>query len=187
MRLWIRPVVTGAIVRPGFVDRIRCIQHLSERRGIIPPEIREVWRTRLYGCSTCQEVCPHNAGLAPVARAVKHGFVGRSLPLGDIVRMDEATFKATFAGNQIGMRERNAIRRNAIVAAGSVRARTLLPEITDAAGDPDPMIRQHSLWAAARIEGPAARSRLEVALRAEKETSVITEIKTLLDGTGGVK
>ena len=73
------------------------------------------------------------------------------------------------------------------MAAGSTRSDTLLTVITDAAGDPDPMIRQHSLWAAARIEGSAARSRLEGALKAETETSVITEIKSLLDGTGDVE
>jgi epoxyqueuosine reductase len=172
---------TRAIVMPHFVDRARCIQYISERRGVIPTDTRELWRNRLYGCSTCQDICPQNSGVRPVARAVADGFVGPSLPLADVIGMGEDAFQKTFAGNQIGMRERNAIRRNAVVAAGSIRLDTALPAITQAIEDPDPMIRQHSLWALARIRGPAARSTLERALKTEAETCIRDEIKTLLD------
>lgn len=172
---------TQAIAMPHFVDRTRCIQHICERRGVIPPDTRELWRNRLYGCSICQDVCPQNSGLRPVARTVAHGFVGPSLPLADVITMDEDAFQKTFVDNQIAMRERNAIRRNAVVAAGSIRLDSALPAITEAIEDPDPMMRQHGLWALARIKGPAARSTLERALRTETDTCIRAEIKTLLD------
>jgi epoxyqueuosine reductase len=103
------------------------------------------------------------------------------LPLADVITMDEDAFQETFVDNQIAMRERNAIRRNAVVAAGSTRLGSALPAITEAIKDPDPMIRQHGLWALARIRGPAARSILEKALRTEEETCIRAEVKTLLD------
>jgi epoxyqueuosine reductase len=184
-RLCVDTCPTGAVALPHFVDKIRCIQYLSERRGIIPMEIRRLWKNRLYGCTTCQDVCPHNADIKPVARTVEHGFVGASLPLADVITMDEKRFLHMFAANQIGRREPNAIRRNAIVAAGSIRSEALLPAIVETVRDPDPMIRQHGLWAFARIKGTAARPMLERALEAETDAVVRTEIKTLLDGMAG--
>ncbi len=173
---------TGAISEPYFVDRNRCIQNLSATRTIIPPEIREIWRNRLYGCTTCQDACPYNGSLTPVGHSVNQGVIGPSLPLAGVMSMDETTFRATFANNQIGRRERNVIRRNAVIAAGSSRSEALLPALTMCTGDPDPMIRQHSMWAVFKIKGRSAGPMLARALKREDDPQVIAELKTLLDG-----
>jgi epoxyqueuosine reductase len=178
---------TGAIVAPYLLDRNRCIQHLSERRGIIPHEIREVWSNRLYGCTTCQDVCPYNQGLRPTSRKVIFGRVGSSVPLRAMLDMDAAGFQAKFLNNQIGMREPNAIKRNAIIAAGNSGLDSLLPPLRALTEDPDPMIRLHSLWAVARLAGSRARTLLQKALRSETEPQVLDEIKSLLDGFGGFR
>lgn len=176
---------TGAIASPYRLDRAGCIQYISERRGIVPPEVRDVWGNRLYGCSTCQEVCPFNAGLTPTPREVIFGRVGESIPLAEILAMDDTGFHRRFANNQIGMREPAVIRRNAIVAAGNSCLDSFVPPLTRLIGDPDPMIRQHSLWALAKILGPAARSLLERSLGNEPDPLVRGEIKSLLDELSG--
>jgi len=173
---------TGAITAPYRLDRTRCIQYISERRGVIPREVRDVWGNRLYGCSTCQEVCPFNRGLTPTPREVIFGRVGNSIPLGEILAMDDPGFHRRFANNQIGMREPAVIRRNAIVAAGNSCLDSFVPALTRLAGHPDPMIRQHSLWALAKIRGPGVRSLLERSLAEDPDRLVRDEIKSLLDG-----
>jgi epoxyqueuosine reductase len=173
---------TGAITSPYMLDRSRCIQYLSERRGTIPLSVRDLWANRLYGCSTCQDVCPHNAGLSPTPREVIFGWVGDSIAIREILDMDDVDFRTRFRNNQIGMRDLGAIRRNAVIAAGNSRMDSFMPALRKLARDPDPMIRQHSLWAVAKIGGPAVRGLLEKALGVEPDPLVRRDIKSLLDG-----
>lgn len=180
--LCIKACPTGAIVAPYIVDRRRCIQYLSERLCIIPHEVRGIWGNRLYGCTTCQDVCPQNANLPVREPENSIGYVGPSFPLEQIIKMDEPTFRTTFANNQIGMRHRNAIRKNAIIAAGNSGATSFLPVLLDASKDEDFLIRLHSYWAIAMIEGAKAKSMLEGALKSENNAYAKEEIKTLLDG-----
>jgi epoxyqueuosine reductase len=175
---------TGAITAPYMLDRGRCIQHLSERRGVVPLPIRETWSNRIYGCSTCQDVCPRNERLSPTSRKVIFGHVGDSLPIQDILEMDDIAFHVRFRNNQIDMREPNAIRRNAVIAAGNSRLGSFLPALRKLARDSDPILRRHSLWAIAKIAGGKAKDMLEKASRGEQDPGVAGEIKCLLDGLG---
>ena len=172
---------TGAIVSPYVLDRNRCIQYLSERRGIIPRRIREVWANRLYGCTACQDACPHNRGLRPTSRKVIYGRVGEAVAIRWVLDMDPAAFRHRFRNNQIGMREPSAIKRNAIIAAANSGLGSLLPPLRALTEDPDPMIRLHSLWAFARLAGSRARAVLERSLHSETEPQVLDEVKSLLD------
>jgi epoxyqueuosine reductase len=172
----------GALKTPYFVDRTLCIQAFCGRTAAIPLNTREAWADRFYGCTTCQDVCPHNRGLVPVDHPVEWGRVGAAVRLDEVLLIGKADFEARFRNNQIGRRARNAIRRNAIVAAGNSGSEKFLAALTACAADADPLVRRHAFWAIARIRGGDAGPLLTKALAVETDDAAREEIKTLLDG-----
>jgi len=71
---------TNAIVEPGLIDARKCISYLTiEWKGNVSEKIPEKIGGRIFGCDTCQDVCPHNrfsrpatdADLAPLEPVVK--------------------------------------------------------------------------------------------------------------------
>ena len=55
-----------AIDENGNIDARRCIScQTIENKGEIPPETAQRLGYRVYGCDTCQDVCPHNANALP--------------------------------------------------------------------------------------------------------------------------
>ena len=177
---------TGAIEKPGRVNRGKCIQYLGERRGTVPYPMRETWGNRLYGCSTCQDVCPFNRDIPAAAPQSPCAHVGASVSLEEVIRMGDKDFARKFDGNQIGMRERNVIRRNAIIAAGSSGATGLAGRVEACFNDPDPMIRGHAVWAFARLRGPEAGPSIERVLRSEWDPDVRSEAERTLDSDPGL-
>ena len=56
---------TGALTADG-IDCRRCLSYLTiEHKGEFPDEMGEKLGNRIYGCDTCQRVCPHNKYAQP--------------------------------------------------------------------------------------------------------------------------
>lgn len=57
---------TGALERPQRLNANKCISYLTiEHKGDIPPQFAARLGNRLYGCDTCQQVCPWNRFAQP--------------------------------------------------------------------------------------------------------------------------
>lgn len=57
---------TGALAAARHLNANRCLSYLTiEHTGDIPPELASRLGDRLYGCDTCQEVCPWNRLAVP--------------------------------------------------------------------------------------------------------------------------
>lgn len=64
---------TGALDRPGHLDAGKCLSYLTiEHKGDISTEQAARLGNRLYGCDTCQEVCPWNRFARPTREAAFH-------------------------------------------------------------------------------------------------------------------
>lgn len=60
---------TGALTPEG-IDCSRCLSYLTiEHRGPLPDGIVQKLGKRIYGCDTCQQVCPHNKYACPTGEA----------------------------------------------------------------------------------------------------------------------
>ena len=170
---------TKAIVSPYVIDRTKCLQFISERPMNVPLAFREKWEDRLYGCTICQEVCPKNikVKVKPKKYRPKYGFIGSRIPLIPLLTITQEEFQDYFAYNQIAMRPREAIKRNAVLALGNIGdPRAVVPLIKVLQEDDNSMVRGHTAWALGKIGGEKAKLALEKALKTEENREAREEI-----------
>src|SRR5688500_2805613 len=152
---------TNALVEPRLLDATRCISYLTiELKGEIPHDLREPMGSLLYGCDICQDVCPWNVtfakdleeqALAPHAELTQKD--ARALAR-EILAMDDATFRTRFKRSPMKRAKRRGLARNAAVVLGNIGDDGDVPALIAALDDPEPLVRQHAVWALKRIEAP---------------------------------
>jgi epoxyqueuosine reductase len=153
---------TDAFPAPYRLDARRCISYLTiEHKGHIARAFRRAMGNRIYGCDDCLAVCPWNK-FAAAAREAK--FAGNAMtggaPLGELLRLDEAGFRAAFAGTAVKRTGRNRFIRNVLIAAGNSGDAGLMPEVERLLGDASPLVRAMAVWAAGALCGIGTFARL---------------------------
>lgn len=168
-----------AILRPFVIDRTRCISHLTQMRGFSPLDLRPLIGDRIYGCDTCQEVCPKNDGARPGAFPMDVGLGGQPdlIPLLNIGVHD---FDRLIGPTAMGWIGRRNFRRNVAVALGNIGDPSAVRALGEALDDPEPVIRAHAGWALGQTGGPRARRALERVLEREGHDRVSKELRSAL-------
>ena len=145
---------TGAITAPYQLDARRCISYLTiELKGSIPPALRPLIGSRIYGCDDCLAACPWNK----FARAAQDDAVRpRSDLTGPdliaLLALDDDEFRRRFARSPIKRAKRRGLLRNVCVALGNIGDARAVPALARAAqDDPEPLVREHAAWALAQI------------------------------------
>jgi epoxyqueuosine reductase len=145
---------TGALVAPYVLDSRRCISYLTiELKGAIPAELRSHLGNWIFGCDECQQVCPWSRRFARLGR---RRFLQRapddSAPrLLELIGLNDAQFRARFAGSPVLRSKRRGLLRNVAVALGNSRNPAAVPALRVAASDADPLVREHAIWALERL------------------------------------
>jgi epoxyqueuosine reductase len=168
---------TNAFPQPYVLDARRCISYLTiEHKGHIAPEFREKIGNRIFGCDDCLAVCPWNK-FAKTARELK--FSAReelcAPKLETLLRLDDAAFRALFAGGPIKRIGFSRFMRNVLVAAGNSGDALLAPLVAAKLGDASPLVRAMAVWALSRL---APRTIAELAQHfapREKDANVARE------------
>jgi len=144
---------TAAFPAPYQLDARRCLAYLSiEHKGQIAREFRAPMGNRIYGCDDCLAVCPWNK-FAAVAREMR--FAARAEtdnpPLRDLLKLDDAAFRARFAGTPVKRTGRDRFVRNVLVAAGNSADVTLRDDVRALLDDASPLVRGMAVWAFSRL------------------------------------
>ena len=94
---------TGALERPGHLNANKCISYLTiEHKGDIPSEQASRLGDRLYGCDTCQEVCPWNRFASPTREAAfSPSLAFLSLKKEDLRCFTRDDYNRIFAGSAV--------------------------------------------------------------------------------------
>ncbi len=153
---------TRAIVAPYVLDARRCISYLTiENRGPIPEELRPGIGNLVFGCDLCQDVCPWNRFARPTPEKRLLPRDGNAAPeLIPLLALDEAGFRARFAGTAVLRATRDGFVRNVAVALGNSGDPAAVAALTSVMeNDPSPMVREHAEWAVARLNEAGAEVR----------------------------
>lgn len=111
---------TGALEKPCHLNARKCLSYLTiENRDEIPPEQARQLGNRLYGCDTCQEVCPWNRFAVPTSEEDFRPTESLlRLTREEIDRMTEEDYRRIFAKSAVKrakyaglIRTRNAWRK----------------------------------------------------------------------------
>ncbi len=144
---------TRAFPAPYQLDARRCISYLTiEHKGHIPREFREAIANRIYGCDDCLAVCPWNkfARVSQEAQFQARSELQQPL-LAELVRLDDASFRALFRGSPIKRIGRDRFVRNVLIAIGNSADPELALEAERLLDDPSPLVRAMAVWALARL------------------------------------
>ena len=169
---------TGALVNPGQLNSQRCISFLTQTKGFLPDEFRSKIGNRLYGCDTCQIVCPINKGkdfhLHPEMEPDPE--IAKPL-LKPLLTISNREFKEKYGHVSGSWRGKKPIQRNAILALAHFKDTSALPDLVDLMHkDPRPVIRGTAAWAIGKIGDGQQLSELEKALERESDEEAKQEI-----------
>jgi epoxyqueuosine reductase len=146
---------TGAFPAPYQIDARRCISYLTiENKGPIPREFREAIGNRIYGCDDCLAACPWNkfARQASEAKLTAREDL-REPKLAELLRLDDAGFRALFSGSPVKRIGRDRFIRNVLIAAGNSGDASLAPSCRALLADTSPLVRGTAVWALSRLAG----------------------------------
>lgn len=107
---------TKAIVEPYVVDSRKCISFatIELRDETLPPEIASDLNGWLYGCDTCQDVCPWNRFETPAREARFEPRNGdTSLDLDTVISMTHEEYVERFRRSAVKRAKLSGLKRNA--------------------------------------------------------------------------
>ena len=144
---------TDAFPAPYRLDATRCISYLTiEHAGPIPHAFRPLIGNRIYGCDDCLAVCPWNRFATPTPHPKLRARPDLDAPrLAELAALDDAGFRALFAGSPVKRIGRGRFVRNVLTAIGNSARPELRAVALRLCGDPDPVVADAAAWAAGRL------------------------------------
>lgn len=144
---------TDAFTAPYRLDARKCISYLTiEHKGPIPREFRKAIGNRIYGCDDCLAVCPWNK-FAQASH--EHKLAARESlrapKLSELVRLDDAQFRALFTKSGAKRTGRDRFIRNVLIAVGNSGDASLAPEAERLLDDASPLVRGAAVWALSQL------------------------------------
>jgi epoxyqueuosine reductase len=149
---------TAAFPAPYKLDARRCISYLTiENKEPIPHEFRKAIGNRIYGCDDCLAACPWNK-FAQAGRETKLAARDalRAPDLAELVRLDDAAFRALFTKSPVKRLGRDRFIRNVLIAIGNADDTALAGEAQRLLEDESAMVRGAAVWALSQLMAPEA-------------------------------
>lgn len=170
---------TGALVSPGQLNSQRCIAYLTQTKTALPDEFRMELGNRIYGCDTCQTVCPKNKGKINWLHEemMPNPEIAKPL-LEPLLTISNKEFKEVYGHVSGAWRGKKPIQRNAIFALAHFKEQSAVPTLIEVmTKDTRPVLRGSAAWAIGKIGGELAEAALLKAKNDEQDEEVLAEIE----------
>ncbi|MGX1265147.1 epoxyqueuosine reductase [Rossellomorea marisflavi] len=170
---------TGALIEGGRLDAQKCIAFLTQTKGFLQDEYRVKLGNRIYGCDTCQTVCPENKGKDFHLHEEMEPDPEVAKPLlKPLLTISNRDFKETYGHISGSWRGKKPIQRNAIIALAHYKDETAIPDLIRVLkNDVRPVMRGTSAWALGKIGGQEAEEALKHQIEKEADPEVLAEIQ----------
>lgn len=149
--LCLRTCPTGALEGAGKFNPKKCISYLTQTKDNIPNSLREKMGIKIYGCDTCQLVCPKNKGVKKSSHKEfipeTHGYIN----IEELLSMSNREFKKKYGSMAGSWRGKTILKRNAIIALGNMKREENIHLLIPKLRDSNPMIREYAEWAIVNI------------------------------------
>ena len=142
---------TNAIVEPGVIDAAKCLAWLVQKPGVFNREYRVALADRVYGCDSCQDVCPPTIRLGITT---KPSVVRAWVPIVHMLNMEDTQLLQSVGQWYIADRNPMWVRRNLLIVLGNIgnaQDEGVRDVIETFCNHAEPMLRAHAMWSAARL------------------------------------
>ena len=142
---------TNAIVEPGVIDAAKCLAWLVQKPGVFNRDYRSALADRVYGCDSCQDVCPPTIRLGITT---KPSVVRAWIPILHMLEMDDTQLLESVGQWYIADRNPMWVRRNLLIVLGNIGSANdegVRDAIQKFCAHAEPMLRAHAIWSAARL------------------------------------
>lgn len=181
--LCIRNCPVGSIKSNYELDAKRCISYLTQTKKEIPYTLRRKMGNKIYGCDTCQLVCPKNRKIIKSSKQKTDEKHNKDLILNikveELFNMSNREFKEKYGDIAFSWRGKNVIKRNAIIALGNKKDKKVIPLLIRGLKDESVMIRKYSAWSLLNTDKEEGLKVLKKHKQEELDKSVIEEIEKL--------
>jgi epoxyqueuosine reductase len=113
-------------------------------------DLRALMGNRIYGCDDCLAVCPWNKFAVAATEMGYQPRVGAP-ELAELAMLDDAGFRARFAGSPIKRIGRDRFVRNVLYAIGNSGLARLRPVAAALQGDADLAVADAAAWAVDKL------------------------------------
>jgi Uncharacterized Fe-S protein len=96
-----------------------CVSYLTQSKEVLNFEERRRLGLRIFGCDTCQEVCPHNQKRLQMEQELSSSSPRRGVDLLETLNLTKGEFQKCFKSTAAGWRGKGVLQRNAFLALGN--------------------------------------------------------------------
>lgn len=181
-RLCIDACPVGAIEEGYIINATKCIAYLTQTKKKIPYELREKMGVKIYGCDTCQLVCPHNKNVTgsrieKFLPNVTNGY----FELEELLSISKKEFKQKYGHIAGSWRGKNVLKRNAIIALGNIGDKKSIDLLIPQLEDLSPMVREYTAWSLLKIDKEKGIELITQQIELEKDNYIKTEFVNLIN------
>ena len=113
---------SGALLKPWYIDPRKCISFLTQKKEELTDSEKKLLGLNIYGCDTCQDVCPYN-------KTAEYSKIKEFKPFGwevninpdFILGLTNSEYKCTFKKVSCGWRGKRVLKRNTLIALENLK------------------------------------------------------------------